>query len=83
MKNYFDKKIQKTEKTVTVYTLVDNFAVEVETWDEVTHFFMFNKEYGNKLYMFGVPNCTPAVEEELVRANAEDYMAFFEKMHTK
>ena len=77
------KNLKKTAKTVTVYTLVDDFTVEVERNEDVTDFYMCKIGYGVKIYMFGIPNCPPAVAEELVRANAEEYMAFFVEMHTE
>lgn len=76
------KKIKKTEKTVTVYTLVDNFTVEVERNDDITDFYMCNSKYCSKMYMFGIPNCPTAVEEVLITANADDYMRFFEEQHS-
>ena len=75
------KNLKKTEKTITVYTLVDGFTVEVETNDEVADFYMRKAVYGIKMYMFGIPNCPTAVEEALIIANAEDYMGFYTEQY--
>ena len=81
MNNYFNEEMKKSEKTVSVYTLYDNFTVEVEKRENFSDFFICNTEFGNKVYMFGVPNCNLAMEEELIRANVEDYIAIFLDMY--
>ena len=75
------KNLKKTEKTITVYTLVDGFTVEVERNDDITDFYMCNSKYYSKMYMFGIPNCPPAFEAELIMANAEDYMRFYTEQY--
>ena len=75
------KKIKNLKKTITVYTLVDGFTVDVETNDEVADFYMRKAGYGIKMYMFGIPNCPTALEAELIMANAEDYMRFYTEQY--
>jgi hypothetical protein len=75
------KNLKKTDKTIAVYTLTDNFTVEVERNDDITDFYMCNSKYCSKMYMFGIPNCPTAVEEALITANAEDYMRFYTEQY--
>lgn len=71
------RKIHKNTKTINVYNLHDNFRVETETAEGITDFYLCRKSYGDKMYMFGIPNCTVEAEEALIIANAEEYIDMF------
>lgn len=45
-----------TEKNITVYSLSDDFSVEVESNGEVTECYLCHKCYGVKSHMFGLLN---------------------------
>ena len=65
------------KKTITVYTLGNDFEVEVERNGDLTEFYLVNKSIGDKMHMFGLPGCPEEDEEDIIRANAEDYIEVF------
>lgn len=69
--------MKKFEKRVTVYILPGDFTVEVERNGDLTDFYLVNKSIGDKMHMFGLPNCSEDDEEDIIRSNAEDYIDLF------
>ena len=74
MKNF---EITKYQKSVTVYVLPDDFSVEVERNGDLTEFYLINKVYGDKMYMFGLADCSGKSEEDIIMANVEEYIEYF------
>lgn len=66
--------MKKYQKTITVYELHDDFMVEVHRDKELSEFYLYHKAYGIKMLMFGLCDCDKATEEQIIEANAEDYM---------
>ncbi len=69
--------MKKFEKRVTVYILPGDFTVEVERNGDLKDFYLVNKSIGDKMHMFGLPNCSEDDEEYIIRSNAEDYIELF------
>ena len=69
--------MKKYQKTITVYELDGGFFVEVCKEDDVVEFFLCHKNYGVKSHMFGLFNCDSETEEQILEANAEDYMNIY------
>ena len=69
--------MKKFEKRVTVYILPGDFTVEVERNGDLTDFYLVNKSIGDKMHMFGLPNCSEDDEEDIIRSNAQDYIELF------
>ena len=69
--------MKKYQKTITVYELHDDFMVEVHRDKELTDFYIYHKAYGIKMLMFGLCDCDAETEEQILEANAEDYMTIY------
>ena len=69
--------MKKFEKIVTVYTLGNDFTAEVEKNGDLKDFYLVNKSIGDKMHMFGLPNCSEDDEEDIIRSNAQDYIELF------
>ena len=69
--------MKKFEKKVTVYTLENDFAVEVERSGDLTAFYLVNKAYGDKMHMFSLADCYGETEEDIIEANVEEYIEYF------
>lgn len=67
----------KYVKTITAYTLPYGFIIEADQSEEVTDFYIYHKDYGIKMLMFGICNCDVAEQDEIVRANATQYMLIY------
>lgn len=67
----------KYVKTITAYTLPYGFIIEADQSEEVTDFYIYHKDYGIKMLMFGICNCDVAEHDEIVRANATQYMLIY------
>ncbi len=65
-----------TEKNITVYSLSDDFTVEVESDGSVTECYLCHKNYGVKSHMFGILNkdIDSKSLEEIICNNAPSYM---------
>ena len=69
--------MKKFEKKVTVYTLENDFSVEVERSRDLTAFYLVNKAYGDKMHMFSLADCYGETVEDIIEANAEEYIEYF------
>lgn len=69
--------MQKFEKKVTVYTLENDFSVEVERSGDLTAFYLVNKAYGDKIHMFSLADCYGETVEDIIEANVEEYIEYF------
>ena len=77
MKKFKMNEMTKYEKKIGVYTLPDDFSVEVERNENSTNFYLANKAFGDKMYMFGLPDCSEEFEEDIITANVEEYIEYF------
>ena len=64
------------QKNLTVYSLPDDFSVEIESDGEVTECYLCHKNYGVKSHMFGLLNkdINSKSLEEIICNNAPSYM---------
>lgn len=69
--------MKKYQKTITVYELPDGFKVEVHRDEELSEFYISHKSYGIKMQMSGLCGCDTETEEQILEANAEDYMNIY------
>ena len=69
--------MKKFEKKVAVYTLENDFAVEVERSGDLTAFYLVNKAYGDKMHMFSLADCYGETVEDIIAANVEEYIEYF------
>jgi len=77
MNHYFDYELKKYEKILTVYILPFGFTVEVETEEEMSQFYILHKNYGDQMYMFGLYNRDITSYEDIIMANAIEYMHIY------
>ena len=69
--------MKKFEKKVAVYTLENDFSVEVERSGDLTAFYLVNKAYGDKMHMFSLADCYGETVEDIIAANVEEYIEYF------
>ena len=69
--------MKKLEKKITVYTLENDFSVEVERSRDLTAFYLANKAYGDKMHMFSLADCYGETVEDIIEANVEEYIEYF------
>lgn len=69
--------MKKFEKTITVYTLGNDFEVEVERSGDLTAFYLVNKAYGDKMHVFSLADCYGDTVEDIIEANIEEYIKIF------
>ena len=69
--------MKKFEKKITVYTLGNDFTVEVERNGDLTEFYLVNKAYGDKMHMFSLADCYGETVEDIIAANIEEYIEYF------
>ena len=67
----------KYVKTITVYTLPSGFIIEADKGEEVTDFYIYHRDYGVKMLMFGLCNYDASEQEEILYANAPRYMDIY------
>ncbi len=67
----------KYVKTITAYTLPSGFIVEADKGEEVTDFYIYHKDYGVKMLMFGLCNYDMDEQEDILYANALRYMDIY------
>lgn len=60
----------KYVKTITAYTLPSGFIIEADKGEEVTDFYIYHRDYGVKMLMFGLCNYDASEQEEILYANA-------------
>ncbi|MBR4022743.1 MAG: hypothetical protein IKI94_09200 [Ruminococcus sp.] len=77
MKIFSKNNINKYVKTITVYTLPSGFIIEADKCEEVTDFYIYHKDYGIKMLMFGLCNDDTAEQEEILYVNAPQYMDIY------
>lgn len=77
MKKFSEKDIKKYVKTITVYTLPSGFIIEADKGEEVTDFYIYHRDYGVKMLMFGLCNYDASEQEEILYANAPRYMDIY------
>ena len=65
------------EKTIMVYTLSAGFTVEVEIKEDCSDFYICHKDYGDKMYMFGLENKDITSVDDIILSNANEYMELF------
>ena len=70
--------MKKYVKKITAYDLYDGFTVEVDKGE----FYLFHKDFGDKMHMFGLPGLDSAGEEEIIEATAGTYIAAFENSYS-
>ena len=71
--------MKKYVKTINAYDISDGFTVEVDNVDSAREFYLHHKDYGDKMYMFGVPSLDETNEEGVIELNAEMYVSIFKK----
>ena len=77
MKKFSENDKNKYVKTITAYTLPYGFIIEADKCEEVTDFYIYHKDYGIKMLMFGLCNYDTAEQEEILYANAPQYMDIY------
>ena len=71
-------KRSKERNTIT-YKYNDTYFIDIVTTSEVIEAWIYNKDYGVKSLMFGLPIYQQTYSEalEIIEANAEDYISFY------
>lgn len=77
MKNFSESDIKKDVKSITVYTLPNGYIIEADKGEEITDFYIYHKDYGVKMLMFGLCNYDASEQEEILYANAPRYMDIY------
>ena len=54
-----------------------NFIIEADKGEEVTDFYIYHRDYGVKMLMFGLCNYDASEQEEILYANAPRYMDIY------
>ena len=71
-------KINKEYKTQT-YQYNDTYFIDIVTTSKSIEAWIYNKDCGVKMLMFGLPIYQQTYSEalEIIEANAEDYISFY------
>ena len=77
MKNFSESDIKKDVKSITVYTLPNGYIIEADKGEEITDFYIYHKDYGVKMLMFGLCNYDPAELEDILYTSASRYMDIY------
>ena len=77
MKKFSENDIKKYVRTITVYTLPSGFIIEADKGEEVTDFYIYHRDYGVKMLMFGLCNYDMDEQEDILYANALRYMDIY------
>ena len=77
MKKFSKNDINKYVKTITAYTLPYGFIIEANKGEEVTDFYIYHKDYGVKMLMFGLCNYDTSEQEEILYTSASRYMDIY------
>ena len=77
MKNFSESDIKKDVKSITVYTLPNGYIIEADKGEEITDFYIYHKDYGVKMLMFGLCNYDPAEQEDILYTSASRYMDIY------
>lgn len=77
MKNFSESDIKKDVKSITVYTLPNGYIIEADKGEEITDFYIYHKDYGVKMLMFGLCNYDMDEQEDILYANALRYMDIY------
>ena len=77
MKNFSESDTKKDVKSITVYTLPNGYIIEADKGEEITDFYIYHKDYGVKMLMFGLCNYDASEQEEILYANAPRYMDIY------
>ena len=64
------------EKTIIIYNYKDNFQVEIIEENEFIEFWLNNKDYTIKRFMFGI-KCKREEYVEIIESNIEEYIEFY------
>ena len=71
--------MKKYVKTINVYDMPNGFTVEVDSVDSTREFYLHHKDYGDKMYMFGLPSIEEASEEGIIETNAAMYISVYKE----
>ena len=71
--------MKKFQKTITAYEFPNGFIVEISKKEVYTEFWIYHKRYGIKDMMFGIPNEFVAAHEEIMLANVQQHMDYYEE----
>ena len=71
--------MKKFQKTITAYEFPNGFIVEISKKEDYTEFWIYHKGYGIKDMMFGIPNEFEAAHEEIMFANVQQHMDYYEE----
>ena len=77
MKNFSESDIKKDVKSITVYTLPNGYIIEADKGEEITDFYIYHKDDGVKMLMFGLCNYDMDEQEDILCANALRYMDIY------
>jgi len=71
--------MKRIQKTINTYEFSNGFIVEISKEEANTEFWIYHKMYGIKEMMFGIPNEYAALNEEIMLANVQQHMDFYEE----
>ena len=71
--------MKKFQKTITAYEFPNGFIVEISKKEVYTEFWIYHKMYGIKEMMVVIPNEYAALNEEIMLANVQQHMDFYEE----
>ena len=71
--------MKRIQKTINTYEFSNGFIVEISKEEANTEFWIYHKMYGIKEMMFGIPNEYAALNEEIMLANVQQHMDYYEE----
>lgn len=73
----------KIENSTETFWIRDQFLVDVVTTPEEYEAYIYNTEYGNKMFMYGLLKNTNSYEDvlKIVESNVEEYIADYAEQY--
>ena len=70
-------KLTSIGKVIETYEIENGFYLDIQEKKDTLEFYIYHKDYGIKMLMFGLCNYDASEQEEILYANAPRYMDIY------